>query len=72
MKLSLTRKIIDAVHDGSVEHTQWVKFPVFNFEIPTSLPGVPNEVLNPRNTWSDKDAYDKTLDKLGKKFAQNF
>jgi phosphoenolpyruvate carboxykinase (ATP) len=55
MKLSLTRKIIDAVHDGSVEHTEWEKFPVFNFEIPKSLPGVPSEVLNPRNTWSNKE-----------------
>jgi len=39
---------------------------VFDLEIPKSLPGVPSEMLNPRNTWADKKAYDVALDKLGK------
>jgi phosphoenolpyruvate carboxykinase (ATP) len=46
--------------------------PVFNFQIPKELPGVTTEVLNPRNTWKDKEAYDKQLRKLAEMFIENF
>ena len=46
--------------------------PVFNVEVPTACPGVPNDVLKPRNTWSDGAAYDAQAAKLAHLFAENF
>jgi phosphoenolpyruvate carboxykinase (ATP) len=45
---------------------------VFNLRIPTHVKGVPDEVLNPKNTWSDKNAYDESIKKLAQKFVNNF
>ncbi|MCB0414431.1 MAG: phosphoenolpyruvate carboxykinase (ATP), partial [Bdellovibrionales bacterium] len=72
MSIQATRKIIDAILDGSIEDSAWEKFPVFGFEIPTSLEGVDTQILNPKNTWSDKKAYDEKLEKLGQMFFENF
>lgn len=72
MKLSLTRKIIDAIHDGHLDKATYKKFPVFGFDVPTSVPGVPTEVLMPENTWADKAAYKEELAKLAEKFQKNF
>jgi phosphoenolpyruvate carboxykinase (ATP) len=72
MSLKITRRIIDAIHDGELDNVEWEKFPVFGFHIPKSVPDVPSEILNPRNTWSNKSEYDKTLKKLGADFAKNF
>jgi len=44
----------------------------FGFAIPTRCPGVPEEILQPRNTWSDPSAYDEMADRLARLFAQNF
>ena len=51
MKLPYTRKIIDAIHEGALENVEFEQTPVFNLAIPKSVPGIPNEILNPRNTW---------------------
>ena len=72
MKLSLTRKIIDAIHDGHLDNATFKKFPVFGFDVPTSVPGVPDNVLMPENTWADKAAYKEELKKLADKFQKNF
>jgi phosphoenolpyruvate carboxykinase (ATP) len=72
MSIKDTRQIIDAILDGSIEQSEWVAFPLFGFEIPTSLPGVEASVLNPRNTWANKDAYDAALMKLATMFKENF
>ncbi len=72
MSIRDTRLIIDAILDGSIEQTTWAKFPLFNFEIPKTLPGVDAKVLNPRNTWENKEEYDKTLEKLAGMFVENF
>ena len=48
------------------------KHPVFGMEIPTTCPGVPNDILNPRNTWTDKAEYDAKAKSLAKEFVQNF
>lgn len=54
MKLPYTRKIIDAIHDGVLDKAEFEKTPVFNLSIPKNVPGIPNEILNPKNTWSNK------------------
>jgi phosphoenolpyruvate carboxykinase (ATP) len=72
MKLSLTRKIIDAIHDGHLDNATFKKFPVFGFDVPTSVPGIPDNVLMPENTWADKAAYKEELKKLADKFQKNF
>jgi len=72
MPLNITRAIIDAIHDGSIRDTEFEIFPCFNFQIPKSLPNVPSEILNPKNTWKDKAAYDKGFKKLVNMFIENF
>jgi phosphoenolpyruvate carboxykinase (ATP) len=72
MSIKDTRKIIDAVLDGSIENSDWEVFPQFQFKIPKSLPGVDAKILNPRNTWSDTAAYDQQLTKLAGMFIKNF
>jgi len=72
MSLPATRAIIDAILDGSIEQCAFANMPVFNFAIPEALHDVDSHLLNPRNTWADKDAYDATLNKLGGMFADNF
>ncbi|MCB0408077.1 MAG: phosphoenolpyruvate carboxykinase (ATP) [Bdellovibrionales bacterium] len=72
MSIKDTRRIIDAILDGSIENTEWESFPIFQFFIPKSLPGVDSKILNPRNTWKDANAYDLSLNKLAKMFTDNF
>jgi phosphoenolpyruvate carboxykinase (ATP) len=72
MKLSLTRAIIDAIHSGDLQTAPTVTDPIFGFEVVTRCPGVPHEVLVPRNTWTDKAAYDATATKLAGLFRENF
>ncbi|NQV72894.1 phosphoenolpyruvate carboxykinase (ATP), partial [bacterium] len=72
MKLSYTRAIIDAIHDGTLDHIETITDPVFGVEIPTSVPGVPKEVLIPRDTWTDKAAFDQNAAKLAGLFNSNF
>ena len=72
MKLSLTRAIIDAIHSGALRTAPTVPDPVFGVGVVTACPGVPAEVLIPRNTWADKAAYDATARKLAGLFASNF
>ena len=59
-----TRAIIDAILDHSIENSPTENFDGFYFEIPTSLPNVNSEILNPRNTWENKSEYDKARDNL--------
>ncbi len=72
MKLSLTRKIIDAIHSGELSKAPTQKDPVFGFEVVSACPEVPSEVLIPRNTWKDKAAYDAAANKLATLFSNNF
>lgn len=72
MSLKHTRAIIDAIHDDSLDDVEYVRDAVFGVDVPTVCPGVPSEVLVPRNTWADKDAYDRTAARLASLFAQNF
>ncbi len=72
MKLAYTRAIIDAIHAGELKDVETVTEPVFGVEVPTSCPGVPTELLDPRNTWADPAAYDAARMKLATLFTENF
>jgi phosphoenolpyruvate carboxykinase (ATP) len=72
MKLSLTRAIVDAIHSGKLAEAPSEPDPVFGFETITACPGVPVEVLKPRESWQDQGAYDETAKKLAKLFVENF
>lgn len=72
MPLRITRAIIDAILDGSLENAEYENMPVFNLAIPKTLHDVDAKVLNPRNTWTDKNAYDIMVKKLAKMFKENF
>ena len=54
MNLKLTRAIIDAIHDDVLAKVPTKSTPIFGLNIPESCPGVPKEILDPRNTWQDK------------------
>lgn len=72
MSLSYTRAIITAAMNGELDNVEYVKDDIFNLSMPTSCPDVPSEVLNPRNTWEDKAAYDRKANELAQKFLANF
>lgn len=72
MKLAYTRAILDAIHAGQLKDAPTEKEPCFGLEIVTKCPGVPDEMLTPRNTWADKAAYDETATKLAELFHNNF
>ena len=64
--------MIDAIHNGDFDGVDYVKDEEFGFEIPTSCPNVPAEVLVPKNTWDDKDKYEEEKKKLISLFVENF
>ncbi|EGR33029.1 phosphoenolpyruvate carboxykinase, putative [Ichthyophthirius multifiliis] len=72
MSLKVTRKIIDAIHSGELDKVQYTNLPIFNLQVPTQCPGVDSSILTPKNTWSNKSAYDSELKKLGNMFQKNF
>jgi phosphoenolpyruvate carboxykinase (ATP) len=72
MKLSYTRAMITAALNGELDAIQYEKHPVFGLEMPTTCPNIPVEILNPRNTWSDKALYDTKANDLAGKFVKNF
>jgi phosphoenolpyruvate carboxykinase (ATP) len=72
MKLAHTRAMVRAALAGELDDVETATAPFFGLQIPTSVPGVPSEVLNPRDTWGDKDAYDAQAAKLAALFAVNF
>jgi phosphoenolpyruvate carboxykinase (ATP) len=72
MKLSYTRAMIRAALRGDLDSVEFTKHPIFGVAMPNSCPGVPAELLSPRNTWSDKDAYDQKASDLAAAFVKNF
>jgi phosphoenolpyruvate carboxykinase (ATP) len=72
MKLSFTRAMITAALEGKLNDVEFATHEVFGLAMPTACPEVPAEMLNPRNTWSDKDAYDTKANELAEKFVTNF
>ncbi len=72
MSIAYTRAMVNAALNGSLAQVQMKPDPTFGFHVPTSCPGVPNEVLWPRNTWVDKNAYDAAAHDLAQRFHENF
>lgn len=72
IKLKYTRAIVSAATAGLLEDVPMVHDDIFNVEVPVHCPGVPDEVMMPRNTWADKEAYDKTAKDLAQHFVENF
>ena len=72
MKLGFTRAMITAVLEGELDEATYIPHPVFGMMMPTCCPGVPAEILNPRNTWADKNAYDLQAKNLAAQFLKNF
>lgn len=72
MKIAYTRAMVHAALKGELDQVEYVKDPVFGVSVPTACPGVPSEVLVPRNTWSDGSAYDAQAARLAAMFVKNF
>lgn len=72
MKLSFTRAMITAVLEGRMDNVDCEDHNVFGLSIPKACPNVPAEILNPRTTWADKNAYDEKAKYLGGLFINNF
>jgi phosphoenolpyruvate carboxykinase (ATP) len=72
MNIAWTRQMVRAALNGALEGVETRTDPLFGIEVPTSCPDVPDEVLWPRDTWADKDAYDRQARKLAQMFVDNF
>jgi phosphoenolpyruvate carboxykinase (ATP) len=72
MKLSVTRALLNAALNGQLDKVETETQPILKLKMPKSCPGVDAAILNPRNTWADKDAYDATATRLRDMFRENF
>jgi len=73
MSLKNTRAIIDGIHSGELSRAPCEKLPYFNIEVPARCEGVSDQsILIPKNTWADKEQYDRSLRTLASQFKQNF
>ncbi|MFH1195592.1 MAG: phosphoenolpyruvate carboxykinase [bacterium] len=72
MKIKYTRAMLNAALNGELDNVETFEEPYFGLQVPVAIKDVPQEVLNPRNTWADKEKYDETARKLVKMFLENF
>ncbi len=72
MKLAYTRAMITAALEGKLDNVEYEAHAVFGMMMPKECPNVPSEILNPRNTWADKNNYDEKAVTLAKQFVKNF
>ena len=72
MKIKHTRAMLNAALEGKLDNVEFKQHPVFGFEYAAQCPDVPAEVMDPRESWSDKDAYDAKAKHLGELFRENF
>jgi len=72
MSLKHTRAMITAAMNGGLNNVEYTAHNIFGVMMPASVPNVPSEILNPRDTWSDKEAYDKKAAELAGLFVKNF
>jgi len=72
MDIAVTRKIIDSIHDGTLEKVPTKEFPIFGLQVPESCPGIDSTILNPVDTWHNKEEYATLLKMLAENFNKNF
>ena len=72
MRIDHTRVMVRAALSGALDEVEYEVDPVFGVEVPTSVPGVPSEILRPRDTWADPAAYDAKASELAGMFVDNF
>ncbi|WP_034919758.1 phosphoenolpyruvate carboxykinase (ATP) [Gillisia sp. CAL575] len=72
MKLKYTRAMIESALEGKLEEVEFTKHPIFGLNMPLECENVPSEILNPRQTWSDKNSYDEKAMELANSFKKNF
>jgi phosphoenolpyruvate carboxykinase (ATP) len=72
MNIKLTRNMVRACLNGELDGVETVVDPIFGVQVPVHVPGVPDEVLQPRGTWADPAAYDAQANKLAAMFIENF
>ncbi len=72
MSLPITRKIISAIIDGKLNEVEYKNMPIFDLAVPQSVPEVDSHLLNPINTWEDKESFNKTCKKLAQMFEENY
>ena len=72
MPINVTRALLSAAINGSLDQAEFMKDPNFGFAVPKAVPGVDPSYLNPKDTWADKNAYDEAASKLVNLFMENF
>jgi len=72
MEIKHTRALLEAALNGSLNKVTYEEDPIFGLQIPSNCPGVPQEILKPKNTWADKEAYDSKAEYLARLFTDNF
>jgi phosphoenolpyruvate carboxykinase (ATP) len=72
-RLKYTRAILDAIHSGELAKVEYENYETFNLAVPKTCTGVPSELLNPRNAWSQgHESFTAEVTKLGGLFVENF
>jgi phosphoenolpyruvate carboxykinase (ATP) len=72
MPIKVTRALLNAALDGSLKNAEFRTDPNFGFQVPVAVPGVDSKILDPRETWADKAAYDAKAQALVQMFINNF
>ena len=72
IKIKYSRAMVTAAISGALDIVKYRHDDLFNLDIPTEVEGVPSEILDPKNTWVDKDSYDLSARKLAQMFVENF
>ena len=72
MPIAYTRRLLKAALEGELKEVPFARDPVFGLQVPRACTGVPSEILTPRDTWEDKEAFDRTARELAARFHENF
>ena len=72
IKIKYSRAMVTAALDGTLDSVKYRHDELFNLDIPITCPDVPSEILDPKNTWVDKDSYNLSSRKLAQMFTDNF
>jgi len=72
ISIKYTRALLNSAIEGKLDDVEFETDPIFGLQVPKSCPGVPSEILMPRNTWKDKTDYDKKAKELARMFKENF